>query len=102
MMAFHNVGTYSELGKDEIVRAATPYCDHPFEDDYHAGIYTGGPNGTPGWKSIDVLQKHGFVVKTRVGRRFSYALTDKGTTYIATVLCTDIWLHKHVYKHRHQ
>ena len=94
LMAFHLCrGQRQSMTKDQIIRAAQPFCDEAMEGNFHAGRPIGA------WKSHETLVKHGFVVvqKARVAYneragglramgKSSYSLSHEGEHFIEALL----------------
>ena len=95
LMAFYGPPdrSTSVLSREDIFRIVEDrgLCEGPFRPDWHAGVVTG--RTTPGWKSIDTLVTHGYVVRTAGGRAANMAgesdrfmLTAKGRDFIPLML----------------
>ena len=91
LMAFHHSQTKT-LTKDQICRAAQPYCDEDMRENYLAGRTYGA------WKSKDTLARHHLLMKEGGRARYvhgvgfrrnepdSYTLTRDGESFIEAML----------------
>ena len=94
LMAFHTAGSRHSMTRDQICRAAQPYCDEAMEANWHAGR----PHGA--WKGHETLQKHGLLGSDNKAKPFynahaggfrclgknSYYLTREGELFIEALL----------------
>jgi hypothetical protein len=89
LLAFHHSAKQT-LTKDQICRAAQPFCDEPMKESFHDGRYFGA------WKSKDTLVKHGLLTQNnsrQFGERgwrsngvWTWTLNDNGRQFIQALL----------------
>ncbi|KAL7576738.1 hypothetical protein ACA910_005655 [Epithemia clementina (nom. ined.)] len=94
LMAFYVCGGQRQnMTKDQIIRAAQPYCDEAMEGNYHAGRPIGA------WKGHETLVKHGFLHVQKAGVAYNeragglralgkntYSLTLEGELFTEALL----------------